>query len=52
MTKQDEEEIKLITKINHNLFKDTERVGLIECKCGRLKEWYNNRWHCVCETLL
>ena len=49
MSKQDEEEINLINMCNPNLFKGIGRVGLVRCKCGRLKEWFNNQWHCECE---
>lgn len=46
---QDESEINLINKINPNIFNGLERVGIIQCKCGRLKEWYNNKWYCQCD---
>lgn len=42
--------MRLIYKINPKIFNEMEKVGLVKCKCGRLKEWVNNEWHCICEN--
>jgi hypothetical protein len=50
MTRQDEQEMNLINRCNPNLFRGMDRVGIIKCKCGRLKEWFNGEWDCICEN--